>query len=866
MNPINQWGVQGIGNGQFNSPEAIAVDENGTVYVADSGNDRIQVFDNHGTFIRQWGGVGSANGQFQYPVGVAVGPASVYVVDSDNDRVQVFDRQGNFGSQFGTAGMGGSGTFKSPWGIALDTAGRIYVTDNQAWLVQVFSSTGTFVTQWDPTQGSPLLSSEKSVGVDGNGLVYVTDGFGAVGFFDGNGNLLGSNQAVSVNQGTTLTFNSPEGIAVSGGNWVVADSGNGLLEKFGVCPIADTPTVINTSTFTATITPTPSPIPTPLSNVWSQATDSASFSPRGNQAGVFYNNQLWMIGGQDASGPKNDVWYSPDGVDWKLTTSKADFGVRYGHQAVVYNNKMWVVGGYDGSHFENDVWYSTNGINWSAATTQAAFAGRYGHECIVFNDGSGSKLWVIGGRTNAGLTNDVWNSSDGINWTQVAPSGGATFAPRADFGCVAFNNKLWVMGGSPSGEISDVWSSSNGAVWTPARSSQVFGGPSWMTGLVYGSQMLAVGGNGSSNGFWSSSDGTNWTAASPAPAFVPRTGNTTLATTGQIWTVGGISASSSYLNDVWYSPPLPTPTFTMTLINTPTVTGTVTPFITPTPTPTSISSVWRVNAGGGRVSDSMGNIWNADQNYGGTNLFTNQTISPISGAVTADQPLYQTNRSGDQVLYAFNVPDGNYQVTLKFAEIKNMPIDNNCACGFRIFKVLINNQLELASFDIVVDAGSASNKADDKVFDNITPGGAGQIVVQLSKGPADQPIISAIQIIPEPLTFTPTATVTATPTITKTPTVTSTPTTDANAGKTWALANGNAVSQKAYLASVVFDDGTGSKIWALGEARTITFGNQRTVSIGVGLSPIWPRRPHPRFRPLGPGSTPVRLSTREKSG
>jgi tripartite motif-containing protein 71 len=89
---LGAWGSEGSGAGQFVLPSDVAVAPDGTIYVADSGNNRIQSFDAAGTYLGQWGGEGSGAGQFIHPLGVAVTPdgRAVYVADTDNDRIQVF--------------------------------------------------------------------------------------------------------------------------------------------------------------------------------------------------------------------------------------------------------------------------------------------------------------------------------------------------------------------------------------------------------------------------------------------------------------------------------------------------------------------------------------------------------------------------------------------------------------------------------------------------------------------------------------------------------------------------------------------------------------------------------------------------------
>jgi len=86
-----QWGSYGTGDGQFNKPTGIAIASDGSAYVVDMSNNRIQYFTPTGTFIGKWGSQGSGDGQFIYPSGIAIAPNGyLYVADSYNHRVQYF--------------------------------------------------------------------------------------------------------------------------------------------------------------------------------------------------------------------------------------------------------------------------------------------------------------------------------------------------------------------------------------------------------------------------------------------------------------------------------------------------------------------------------------------------------------------------------------------------------------------------------------------------------------------------------------------------------------------------------------------------------------------------------------------------------
>jgi sugar lactone lactonase YvrE len=139
---LMEWGSSGSGNGQFSSPIGIARDSSGNVFVADTGNHRIQKFDSDGNFINGWGSQGSGDGQFSSPQGIAVDGTVVYVADTGNDRIQAFTIYGDFMSKLGGSGAG-QGLFKKPVGVSVDYSDAIdpcslYVVDASDGRVQKF--------------------------------------------------------------------------------------------------------------------------------------------------------------------------------------------------------------------------------------------------------------------------------------------------------------------------------------------------------------------------------------------------------------------------------------------------------------------------------------------------------------------------------------------------------------------------------------------------------------------------------------------------------------------------------------------------------------------------------------------------------
>jgi len=147
------WGEYGSASSQFNYPRAIALGRYGRIYVADTGNHRIQKFGQTGNYVTQWGSLGSGNGQLNSPWGVCGDPNSgyIYVADTYNHRVQKFSNTGTYIRKWGSNGSA-NGQFRYPAGIAVDQSGYVYVVDNNNHRVQKFTSAGVFVSSWSGYQ------------------------------------------------------------------------------------------------------------------------------------------------------------------------------------------------------------------------------------------------------------------------------------------------------------------------------------------------------------------------------------------------------------------------------------------------------------------------------------------------------------------------------------------------------------------------------------------------------------------------------------------------------------------------------------------------------------------------------------------
>ncbi len=284
---VKAWGKSGTQPGQFEDPIGIVVAED-QIFVSDSGNHRIQVFDRQGKFLRSFGsqgenlgelsrpmsmgihkdilyvaeytndriqkfslangesqGVlgssGSGAGEFDLPADVAVDDdGKIYVADFTNNRVQVLDASGKFLDQFGKTGSSGigAGSFNYPTGVGFLPDGNLLVADTYNDRVQVFEPGGKFVRKWGgpfatniPGSFNGWFKNAAAVTADQKGQVFVADFYNhRIQKFTAKGKFL----AVFGKSGSQPgQFKHPTDMAVDAdGNVYVVDFGNDRIQKF----------------------------------------------------------------------------------------------------------------------------------------------------------------------------------------------------------------------------------------------------------------------------------------------------------------------------------------------------------------------------------------------------------------------------------------------------------------------------------------------------------------------------------------------------------------------------------------------------------------------------------------------------------
>lgn len=313
--------------------------------------------------------------------------------------------------------------------------------------------------------------------------------------------------------------------------------------------------------------------------VWELVTAKAPFAPRDGAGALTLNGRMWLLGGWNPGDKKhfprtcnNEVWSSADGKNWRLDKAntfldktfdaKKDWEGRHTAGYVIHQNKMWIVGGdVNQGHYHFDVWNSGDGKAWTHVNVgkPVPWGPRALHYTLAFKD----RIWVIGGQTIPNIANakeafhrDVWNSSDGVTWTEVKPKG--DFWPQRGMigGSAVFKGRIWILGGgtydtpkAPTRKFfNDVWSSADGVEWQRHLESAPWAPRQYHEVAVFDDRLWVLEGysKANRNDVWHSADGVNWHEVPNTP-WRPRHAASVFVHDGALWMVAGNNMES----DVW---------------------------------------------------------------------------------------------------------------------------------------------------------------------------------------------------------------------------------------------------------------------------------------------------------------------------
>lgn len=245
------------------------------------------------------------------------------------------------------------------------------------------------------------------------------------------------------------------------------------------------------------------------------------------------------------------VLRAQEGLNWKQLLEHAPFPERDSAGGVVFQNRMWVLGGFL-PELVDDVWSSSDGINWQFEGHIGAPSGLNIPVTFVYQD----KMWV------SSVAGELFSSADGKQWDLVnaAPPWGKRYAP----GFTVFQDRMWVLGGREESAIyNDAWSSQDGIHWTHEYTSAPWSPRQLFSNVIVKDEKLWIIGGGiakyepfrSYQDVWCSADGVHWEQVLEEAPWEGRVWSNCIVYRDRMFLLGGFRAQPHWENfgDVWYS-------------------------------------------------------------------------------------------------------------------------------------------------------------------------------------------------------------------------------------------------------------------------------------------------------------------------
>lgn len=173
--PIFKFGKEGEGPGEFKFPYGIDGDGQGNVYVSDLYNGSISVFDSKGKFIKYFAEKDQKETTIEAPGSFRINNNKVYVTDIKKSKLLIFDMDGKKLAEIGEPGTK-QGQFRAPNAVALDRDENIYVVDTGNQRIQEFDKTGKFlriINGSEDGSGASVFVNPRGIALDSQGILYV---------------------------------------------------------------------------------------------------------------------------------------------------------------------------------------------------------------------------------------------------------------------------------------------------------------------------------------------------------------------------------------------------------------------------------------------------------------------------------------------------------------------------------------------------------------------------------------------------------------------------------------------------------------------------------------------------------------------
>jgi PKD repeat protein len=475
------FGGYGNGNYQFADPQGLGVAPNGDIYVADCGNHRVQVYRPDWSYkatLGVNGQAGSDNAHFDCPRDVAIdGIGTIYVADEGNHRVQVFDSNRNYVRTIGITGTTGNGFDRfSDWGphrLAVDSQNRLYVTDAGNTRVQVFDSTGAYLTtiggSWGMRTGQLRGPSGIAIGPDGSLYVADSDNHriqkfapGVPGWKQVNINGFGNRDTTFVS-----TLDVFGGYLYAGTwssqMWRTADG-----QTWSQVAPSTWPT--DTAVFDAEPFGSYLYVGTASNNggeiwrtngiAWEQVVTSGFgiTNNHGINALAVFSNTIYAATSADDGVMQIYRSASGDAGSWSPVVTDG-----FGGGGVWQDVTMDVYGGYlylgIGRAGVAELWHTNDGVTWSPVFTDGLAANNTHVSAMAEFNGA----FYIGLR-NVTTGGEVWRTTDGTTFTRVFDGGLGDPNNGRPYGLQVFNGRLYLVFSNPV-TGAEVWRTSDGMTW-----------------------------------------------------------------------------------------------------------------------------------------------------------------------------------------------------------------------------------------------------------------------------------------------------------------------------------------------------------------------------------------------------------------